>query len=82
MEHPEQVRLSEILVAPKPPVKPAGPDGKSPAPTDAENEAALAVAKAKADDVLEQLHKGGVFADLAKKTPTVLPPKTAATSAT
>ncbi len=67
LEHPEQVRLSEILVAPKPPVKPAGPDGKSPAPTDAENEAALAVAKAKADDVLEQLHKGGVFADLAKK---------------
>src|SRR5271157_964401 len=41
MERPEAVRLSEILVAPKPPVKPAGLDGKPEPPTEAENEAAL-----------------------------------------
>ncbi|MGH9643952.1 MAG: peptidylprolyl isomerase, partial [Terriglobales bacterium] len=67
LEHPEQVRLSEILVAPKPPVKPNGPDGKPETPTDAENEAALAAAKAKADGILEQIQKGADFADLAKK---------------
>jgi peptidyl-prolyl cis-trans isomerase SurA len=67
MERPEAVRLSEILVAPKPPVKPAGLDGKPEPPTEAENEAALATAHAKAQDVLEQLHKGAAFADLAKK---------------
>ena len=32
-----------------------------------ENEAALAAAKAKAQDLLEQIHKGAIFADLAKK---------------
>ena len=67
LEHPEQVRLSEILIAPKPAVKPAGLNGKPDAPTEAENEAALAAAKVKADDILEQIHKGGDFADLAKK---------------
>ena len=67
LEHPEQVRLSEILITPKPPVKPAGLNGKPEPPTEAENEAALAAAKAKADDVLAQIHKGGDFADLAKK---------------
>jgi len=66
MERPEAVRLSEILIAPKPPVKP-GPDGKPLPPTDAENEAALAAAQAKAQEVLDQLHKGAAFADLAKK---------------
>jgi len=67
MERPEAVRLSEILVAPKPPVKPAGVNGKPEPPTDAENEAALAAAQAKAQDLLDQLHKGANFADLAKK---------------
>jgi len=67
MERPEAVRLSEILVAPKPPVKPAGLDGKPEPPTEAENEAALTAAQAKAQDLLEQLHKGATFADLAKK---------------
>ena len=67
LEHPEQVRLSEILVAPKPPAKPNGLDGKPEPPTEAENEAALAAAKAKADDILAQIKKGGDFADLAKK---------------
>jgi len=67
MERPEAVRLSEILVAPKTPVKPAGPDGKPQPPTDAETAAALAAAQAKAQDLLDQIHKGAVFADLAKK---------------
>lgn len=67
MERPEAVRLSEILIAPKPPSKPAGFDEKPEPPTEAENEAALAAAQAKAQDLLEQLHKGAVFADLAKK---------------
>jgi len=67
MERPEAVRLSEILVAPKLPVKPAGLDGKPEPPTEAENEAALAAAQAKAQDLLDQLHKGAKFADLAKK---------------
>lgn len=67
MERPEQVRLSEILTAPKTAAKPAGLDSKSPAPSDAEMEAALATAKSQAEDILEQIHKGGTFADLAKK---------------
>ena len=67
MERPEAVRLSEILVPPKPPVKPAGLDGKPERPTEVENEAGLATAQAKAQDLLEQLHKGATFADLAKK---------------
>ena len=67
LEHPEQVRLSEILVTPKPAVKPNGLDGKPEAPTEAENEAALAAAKGKADSILAQIQKGGDFAELAKK---------------
>ncbi|MFY9676791.1 MAG: peptidylprolyl isomerase [Terriglobales bacterium] len=67
LEHPEQVRLSEILVSPKTPVKPNGPDGKPEAATEVENEAALTAAKAKADDIRAQIQKGGDFAELAKK---------------
>ena len=67
MERPEAVRLSEILVAPKTPAKPAGPNGKPEAPTEAETAAALAAAQSKAQDILEQIHKGGTFVDLAKK---------------
>jgi peptidyl-prolyl cis-trans isomerase SurA len=68
MERPEQVRLSEILIAPKTPAKPAAnADAKPDPPSEAETEAALAAAQAKAQDVLEQIHKGGKFADLAKK---------------
>jgi peptidyl-prolyl cis-trans isomerase SurA len=68
MEQPEQVRLSEILIAPKTPAKPApGPDAKPEPPSEAETEAALAAAQAKAQDILEQFHKGAKFADLAKK---------------
>lgn len=68
MEHPEQVRLSEILIAPKMPAKPAaGPDGKPEPPSEAETEAGLAAAKAKAEDLLDQIHKGAKFEDLAKR---------------
>jgi peptidyl-prolyl cis-trans isomerase SurA len=67
MEQPEQVRLSEILIAPKEAAKPAaGADGSAnPAP--AQDGEALAEAKAKADQILDQLHKGAKFADLAKQ---------------
>ena len=67
MEQPEAVRLSEILIAPKVPKPAVGADGKPVPATDAENEAALAAAKAKADSILEQIQKGAKFADLAKK---------------
>jgi peptidyl-prolyl cis-trans isomerase SurA len=68
MEQPEQVRLSEILIAPKTPAKPApGADAKPEPPSEAETEAALAPAQAKAQDILDQFHKGAKFADLAKK---------------
>jgi peptidyl-prolyl cis-trans isomerase SurA len=66
MERPEQVRLSEILIAPKTPAK-SGVDGKPEPPSEAETEAALAAAQAKAQDVLDQFHKGAKFDDLAKK---------------
>jgi len=67
MEQPEQVRLSEILIAPKLPTGLNGADGKPVPPTAEETEAALAVAKAKAEDVLAQIQKGAKFSDLAKK---------------
>jgi len=68
MEQAEEVRLSEILIAPKPGGKPAvGADGKPVPPTEEETEAALAAAKAKAEDILDQVHKGAKFGDLAKK---------------
>jgi peptidyl-prolyl cis-trans isomerase SurA len=69
MERPEQVRLSEILIAPKPAAKPVAAAEAKPDPAaEGETEAALAAAKAKADDVLEQLHKGAKFEDLAKSS--------------
>jgi peptidyl-prolyl cis-trans isomerase SurA len=68
MERPEEVRLSEILIAPKTPAKPPTiPGAKADPPTDAENEAALTAAKAKAEDLLDQIRKGAKFPDLAKK---------------
>jgi peptidyl-prolyl cis-trans isomerase SurA len=69
MEHPEEVRLSEILIAPKTPTKPAtAADVKPEPPAEADPEAAaLAAAEAKAQDLLAQIHKGAKFADLAKQ---------------
>ncbi len=67
MRRPEQVRLSEILIAPKTPPAANGPDGKPLPPSQADEEAALAAAQAKAQNVLAQLQKGGSFEDIAKK---------------
>lgn len=68
MERTEQVRLSEILIAPKPPARPPAASGAKPEPpSEAETEAALAAAQAKAQDLLDQFHKGAKFEDLAKK---------------
>ena len=67
MERPEQVRLSEILIAPKVPAKPAGLDGKPEPPSEEESAAALAAAQAKAQELLEQIRKGANFAEIAKK---------------
>ncbi|MGA8431486.1 MAG: peptidylprolyl isomerase [Candidatus Sulfotelmatobacter sp.] len=75
MEQPEEIRLSEILVAPKPATpaaanQSAGNDAA--APTDeagkqAADAAALAAAEKKAADLLDQIHKGAAFEDIAKK---------------
>ncbi len=68
LDQPEQVRLSELLIAPKAPTKPAvGADGKVQPLSEAETEAELDAAKAKAQDLIDQIHKGAKFADLAKK---------------
>ncbi len=74
MARPEQVRLSEILISTEPktaPKPPAGVPGE--VKTDAKPEVKvddpdlLAAAKAKADDLLDQIKKGASFDDLAKK---------------
>lgn len=52
LTHPEEIRLSEILIS----TDDAGSD-----------EAKIAAAKAKADDVLKQIREGASFEDLAKK---------------
>jgi peptidyl-prolyl cis-trans isomerase SurA len=77
MEQPEYIRLSEILITPKvatPPAKPTTTDTAAAAPkvdeaaNQAAEAAALSVAKAKADEILKQLHDGGSFDDIAKKS--------------
>ncbi len=76
MEGPEFIRLSEILVAPKPSAAaPAAPpavnDPNAPAPAAGAqpvvDDAALAAAEAKANDLLKQIHDGASFEDIAKK---------------
>ena len=56
LEQPEQVRLSELLIAEK--------KDKAP-PADEQQE--LAAAQAKAEDLLAQIRKGAAFEDIAKK---------------
>jgi peptidyl-prolyl cis-trans isomerase SurA len=96
MEQPEEIHLSEILVAPKTadsaakqavakdkdaPAKEkekdasAAPDSPASTPNTTDeaakqeaDAAALAVAEAKAKDLLEQIHKGAAFEDVAKKS--------------
>jgi peptidyl-prolyl cis-trans isomerase SurA len=64
MQQPEQIRLSEILIAPKaPPAAGTDPIVPPAAPVDAQ----LAAAQAKAQDLLDQIRKGASFEDLAKK---------------
>jgi peptidyl-prolyl cis-trans isomerase SurA len=75
MQQPEEVSLSEILVAPATPAAPApkpASDGPGPnASPGAENQAteadAQVAAEAKAKDLLDQIHKGAAFEDIAKK---------------
>ena len=56
MEQPEQIRLSELLIAEK--------KDKAP-PADEQQE--LAAARTKADDLLAQIRKGAAFDEIAKK---------------
>jgi peptidyl-prolyl cis-trans isomerase SurA len=81
MEQPEAIRLSEILVAPKPVPAPAHAATSEPsttpvtpplAPNDAAAQqaaeaAALSAAEAKANDLLKQIRAGASFEDVAKK---------------
>jgi len=69
MEQPEQIRLSELLIAPaKAAATPAPKATATPlAPPPTDDEAALAAAQAKAQALLDQIHKGASFEDLAKK---------------
>jgi peptidyl-prolyl cis-trans isomerase SurA len=78
MEHSEFIRLSEILITPKPATQPAagpnptnsGSSGQTPldaAAKQATDAAALSAAETKAKDILKQLRDGGNFEDVAKK---------------
>ena len=78
MEQPESIRLSEILIAPKPvaptgstaktdPAAPAADAAKDTAAQQAAEGAALDAAKAKAEDLLKQIRGGASFEDIAKK---------------
>jgi len=78
MERPEEIRLSEILVAIKSstPVpaatdatapKPAGAASPPPTAPPAPTEADVAAAEAKAKGLLDQIHKGATFEEVAKK---------------
>jgi peptidyl-prolyl cis-trans isomerase SurA len=78
MQHPEFIRLSEILITPKaaaaptpdPNAAPPGASGQTPlddAAKQANDAAALSAAEAKAKDVLKQLHDGASFDEVAKK---------------
>ena len=76
MEHPEFIRLSEILVTPKAaipaPPDPNNPGSNSQTPLDdagkqAADAAALNAAEAKAKDLLKQLRDGAAFDEIARK---------------
>ena len=77
LEHPEFIRLSEILITPKPATPPPDPNannsgtsGQTPmdeAAKQAADAAALSAAGTKANDILKQLREGANFEDIAKK---------------
>jgi peptidyl-prolyl cis-trans isomerase SurA len=56
LDQPEEIKLSEILISTEKKAK------------DATEEQQLAAAKAKADDLLDQIRKGAKFEDIAKKS--------------
>jgi peptidyl-prolyl cis-trans isomerase SurA len=66
MEQPEFIRLSEILVAPKPSA--SDPNAPAPGAQPAVDDAALSAAEAKANTLLKQIHDGASFEDVAKKS--------------
>ncbi|HUK24284.1 MAG TPA: peptidylprolyl isomerase [Terriglobales bacterium] len=57
LEHPEQIRLSELLISTE----------KNGSPDTSPDDASLDAAKKKAGDLLAQIRKGASFEDLAKK---------------
>jgi peptidyl-prolyl cis-trans isomerase SurA len=77
MQHPEFIRLSEILIAPKaagaapdPNAANTGTSGQTPlddAAKQAADAEALSAAEAKAKDLLKQIRDGATFEDIAKK---------------
>ena len=77
MQHPEFIRLSEILITPKaatpapdPNAANSGASGQTPlddAAKQAADAEALSAAEAKAKDILKQLRDGASFQDVAKK---------------
>jgi peptidyl-prolyl cis-trans isomerase SurA len=77
LEHPEFIRLSEILITPKPATPPPDPNAKNSGisaetPLDAAakqvaDATALSAAETKAKDILKQLHDGANFEEVAKK---------------
>jgi peptidyl-prolyl cis-trans isomerase SurA len=68
MNQPEQVRLSEILVSTAPKKPANSPAEPKDAGAEQDNEAQrLAEAETKANQLLEQIHKGAKFEDVAKK---------------
>ncbi len=77
MQHPEFIRLSEILITPKaatpapdPNAAGSGASGQTPLDNAAKQAAdaeALSAAEAKAKDILKQLRDGASFEDVAKK---------------
>jgi peptidyl-prolyl cis-trans isomerase SurA len=71
MQHPEFIRLSEILIAPKVAANDPNAAGTQP-PTDdavkqAADAAALSAAETKANDLLKQIRGGADFDDIARK---------------
>ena len=64
MEHPEQIKLSEILIAPQKTPTQAQKDPNTPPADDAQS---LAAAQAKAENLLSEIRKGASFEEVAKK---------------
>ncbi|HLK53903.1 MAG TPA: peptidylprolyl isomerase [Candidatus Angelobacter sp.] len=69
LEGQEEVALSEIMISTQPPAPSTGDKDKPAAPSAPlpEDPAKVAEAEAKANQLLDQLHKGAKFDDLAKK---------------